>query len=106
MRYRKSVKITKGIRANFSKSGVSFTFGKPGASVNVGKKGTYVNYGIPGTGLYDRKRITGRKKTKPAQKRQRVVASEQPEKYKLSYLYWIIKYIINTKTLIKHFIKR
>ncbi len=28
------------------------------------------------------------------------------EKYKLSYLYWIIKYIINTKTLIKHFIKR
>lgn len=85
MRYRKSVKITKGIRANFSKSGVSFTFGKPGASVNVGKKGTYVNYGIPGTGLYDRKRITGRKKTKPAQKRQRVVASEQPEKYKLSY---------------------
>lgn len=59
MRFRKSIKICKGVRLNLSKSGVSATVGIKGASVNFGKKGTYVNYGIPGTGIYDRKKISG-----------------------------------------------
>ncbi len=59
MRFRKSVKICKGVKINFSKSGVSTTFGLPGLSVNVGKKGTYLNTGIPGTGLYDRTKLSG-----------------------------------------------
>lgn len=57
MRFRKSIKIMKSVRLNFSKSGVSLTAGVRGASVNFGSKGTYLNTGIPGTGLYDRTRI-------------------------------------------------
>lgn len=57
MRFRKSLRIGKGMKLNFSKSGMSFTTGMKGASVNFGNKGTFLNTGIPGTGLYDRKRI-------------------------------------------------
>lgn len=59
MRFRKSIKICKGVKINFSKSGASCTFGIPGCSVNVGKKGTYLNSGIPGTGLYNRTKLGG-----------------------------------------------
>lgn len=59
MRFRKSVKICKGVKVNFSKSGASLTLGGKGASVNVGKKGAYMNTGIPGTGLYSRQKIAG-----------------------------------------------
>ncbi|WP_292378912.1 DUF4236 domain-containing protein [Methanosarcina sp. UBA289] len=58
MRFRKRIKIAKGISLNFSKSGLSTTFGMKGLSFNVGTKGAYVNYGIPGTGLYDRKKLS------------------------------------------------
>jgi hypothetical protein len=58
MRFRKRIKIAKGISLNFSKSGLSTSFGMKGLSFTVGNKGTYVNYGIPGTGLYDRKKIS------------------------------------------------
>ncbi len=57
IRYRKSIKICKGVRMNISKSGVSYTFGGRGASVNVGRNGTYLNTGIPGTGIYSRERL-------------------------------------------------
>ena len=59
MRFRKSIKICKGIRVNVSKSGPSLTMGTKGASVSIGSKGTYLNTGIPGTGLYDRTKIGG-----------------------------------------------
>lgn len=67
MRFRKSVKLCKGVRLNFSGSGVSMSLGVKGASVSIGKRGAYLNYGIPGTGLYDRVKIangssTGRSK--------------------------------------------
>lgn len=64
MRFRKCVKLCKGIRLNFSGSGVSMNLGIRGASVSVGNKGTYFNYGIPGTGLYDRIKIADVKPTK------------------------------------------
>ena len=51
LRYRKSIKICKGVRVNFSKSGVSYSFGGKGATVNVSKKGVRTTLGIPGTGL-------------------------------------------------------
>lgn len=57
IRYRKSIKICKGVRLNISKSGVSYTFGVRGASINTGKNGTYLNTGIPGTGIYSRERL-------------------------------------------------
>ena len=49
----------KGVRVNFSKSGMSLTAGARGASINIGSKGTYLNAGIPGTGLYGRTKIDG-----------------------------------------------
>lgn len=57
IRYRKTVKICKGVRVNVSKSGLSYTLGVPGASVNVGSRGTYANVGLPGTGVSYRQRV-------------------------------------------------
>ena len=59
MKFRKSIKLGKGVKLNVSKSGLSTTFGIKGLSVNTGKNGTYLNTGIPGTGLYERKKIGG-----------------------------------------------
>lgn len=63
MRFRKRIKICKGLSINLSKSGTSFTLGGKGASINVGSKGTFVNTSIPGTGVYNRQKI-GVQKTK------------------------------------------
>ena len=57
MRFRKSITICKGVKLNFSKSGVTATVGGKGISANVGKQGVYLNTSLPGTGIYDRKRI-------------------------------------------------
>jgi len=57
MRFRRRVKICKGLSLNFSGSGISMSMGVRGASVTVGKQGIYANYGIPGTGLYNRQKI-------------------------------------------------
>ena len=54
MRFRKTVKIAKGVKMNASTSGVSFTVGGKGISLNLGSKGVFLNTSIPGTGLYDR----------------------------------------------------
>ena len=51
LRFRKSVKICKGVKINFSKSGASLSLGGRGHSVNVGKRGVKSTIGIPGTGL-------------------------------------------------------
>lgn len=58
MRFRKRLKIIKGVHLNLSSGGASLSIGGKGASLNIGEKGTYLNYGIPGTGLYDRKKIS------------------------------------------------
>lgn len=63
MRYRKRIKIAKGININLSKSGPSLSVGPRGASLTVGKKGVYGNAGIPGTGLYTRKKLSGSNQT-------------------------------------------
>jgi hypothetical protein len=57
MRFRKYINISRFLRINITKSGVSGTVGPRGLNVNVGKKGAFINYGIPGTGIYDRKKI-------------------------------------------------
>ena len=57
MRFRKSIRISKNLKLNPSKSGISATVGGRGISANVGAKGVYLNTSIPGTGLYDRKKI-------------------------------------------------
>lgn len=65
MRYRKSIKICKGVKLNLSKSGVSLTTGVKGLSVTTGKNGTYMNAGIPGTGLSTRKKISSAQSSHP-----------------------------------------
>lgn len=57
MRFRRSIRICKGLRLNFSGSGISMSLGVRGASVTFGKNGLYANYGLPGTGLYNRVKI-------------------------------------------------
>lgn len=49
-RFRKSVKICKGVKVNFSKSGASLSLGGRGHSVTMGKR-SRATFGIPGTGL-------------------------------------------------------
>ena len=50
MRFRKSLKIAKGVKLNLSKTGASFTLGTgKGLSFNLGNKGAYLNWSIPGT---------------------------------------------------------
>lgn len=63
MRFRRRTKLFPGVYLNFSKTGISTTIGVPGASVNFNKQGIFLNTGIPGTGIYDRQKIGGGKKT-------------------------------------------
>lgn len=58
MRFRKSMKVAKGVKLNLSKTGASFTLGSGlPVSLNLGTKGAYLNWSIPGTGVYDRVRL-------------------------------------------------
>ena len=50
LRFRKSVKICKGVKVNFSKSGASLSLGGRGHSVTLGRR-SRATIGIPGTGL-------------------------------------------------------
>lgn len=52
MRFRKSIRVAKGVRINLSKSGIGMSAGTKGFRVGVGPKGVYRSIGIPGTGLY------------------------------------------------------
>ena len=64
IRFRKRIKIIKGVHLNISKSGTSLSVGPRGAKVTIGKKGVYANVGIPGTGIYTRQKISGVNYTK------------------------------------------
>ena len=70
MRFRKRINIFKGVKLNFSDSGVSVTVGGKGVSANLGREGVFLNTSIPGTGLYDRKKLIdfngGGRQRKPA----------------------------------------
>jgi hypothetical protein len=56
-RFRKSLKIGKGLRLNLSKTGVSASLGGRGHSLNVGPRGVHQTIGIPGSGLSYRSKI-------------------------------------------------
>lgn len=51
VRFRKTVKISKGVKVNISKSGLSLSVGGAGHSVNFRNGGVKGTVGIPGTGL-------------------------------------------------------
>ena len=64
LKFRRRQKLFPGVYVNFSAKGISATVGVKGLSVNFNKTGTYLNTGIPGTGLYDRQKLSGKKKSK------------------------------------------
>jgi hypothetical protein len=51
-RFRRSIKICKGIQLNFNKTGLGLSVGVKGFHVGTGPRGRYVSAGLPGTGLY------------------------------------------------------
>lgn len=63
LRFRKSVKICKGVKVNFSKSGASLSLGGRGHSMNFGGRGTRATVGIPGTGLSYSTKLTSHHKS-------------------------------------------
>lgn len=69
LRFRKSVKICKGVKVNFSKSGASLSLGGRGHSMNFGKRGTRATVGIPGTGLSYSTNLTSHHKSSPSSHR-------------------------------------
>lgn len=50
-RFRRSIRLGKGLRINLSKTGASMSIGRPGATVNVGPRGTSATAGVPGSGF-------------------------------------------------------
>ena len=69
LRFRKSVKICKGVKVNFSKSGASLSIGGRGHSLNFGGQGTRATVGIPGTGLSYSTKLSGNQKKKSSSNR-------------------------------------
>lgn len=71
-RFRRTLKLGRGVRLNLSKRGVSLSLGGRGAQLTVGTHGARVTVGLPGTGLRYTKKLgrpsqaTGRK-TRAAQ---------------------------------------
>lgn len=49
--FRKSLKITKGLKVNLSKSGASLSIGGKGLTHNISKRGRKTTASIPGSGL-------------------------------------------------------
>ena len=50
-RFRKTFNIFPGVKANLSKSGISFTVGTKGYHLNFSKRGVRQTVGLPGSGL-------------------------------------------------------
>ncbi len=50
-RYRRSIRIARGVRVNVSKSGTSLSLGGRGVTTNIGPRGTRTTFSLPGTGL-------------------------------------------------------
>ena len=77
MRFRKSIRLCKGVKLNLSKSGVSLSTGIRGLSLTTSKKGMWVNASLPGTGLYDRKKIVSFDKKKKENKKAEAARKEK-----------------------------
>jgi uncharacterized protein DUF4236 len=59
-RFRKRIRLGKGIWINLSKKGGSLSVGGRGATMNVSKKGVRDTFSAPGTGMsYQTKRVGG-----------------------------------------------
>ena len=65
LRFRKSIKLGKGVKLNLGKKGVGLSFGTKGARVSLNSSGRKTaTFGIPGTGLSYSTSLGSKKKTK------------------------------------------
>ena len=55
--FRKSFKLSSGIKLNLSKKNISASFGGKGFSINTGTRGTFINASIPSTGISYRSKL-------------------------------------------------
>ena len=51
LRFRRSIRLARGLRINLSKTGASLSVGRRGATMNFGKRGVKTTVGLPGSGL-------------------------------------------------------
>jgi len=59
VKFRKSIKLGKGVRVNIGKKGVSsLSVGGKGATLNVGSKGVKATVGVPGSGISETVKLT------------------------------------------------
>ena len=57
-RFRKRIRLFKGLYWNLGKNGSSLSVGRRGATMNVSKKGVRDTFSLPGTGMsYQTKRV-------------------------------------------------
>ncbi len=57
-RFRKRIRLAKGVYWNVGKKGSSLSIGGRGATMNVSKKGVRETFSLPGTGIsYQTKRV-------------------------------------------------
>ena len=59
LRFRKSIKLMKGVRLNLSSHGVSLSLGQSPLTLSVGNKGVYATSSLPKTGLSYRQKLFG-----------------------------------------------
>ena len=57
LRFRKTIRVAKGLRLNLSKSGTSVSVGGKGFTLNFSKRGVTRTVGLPGTGISVRQRL-------------------------------------------------
>ena len=59
-RFRRRIRLAKGLYWNIGKKGSSFSIGGRGATMNISKKGARDTFSVPGTGIsYQTKRVQG-----------------------------------------------
>lgn len=86
-RFRKSVRLGKGVRLNFSKRGVGVSVGTKGLRFGVGPSGTRMTAGIPGTGIYYVKRLgSPKRKHRSSVNRRHELIALQREKERMAAL--------------------
>ena len=85
LRMRKSIKICKGVRVNFSKSGTSLSFGTKGLRQTISTSGRRTtSVGIPGTGIYYTTSSGVRKSSSSSTSYARAQAQAQRQQEKLN----------------------
>ena len=80
-RFRRTIRLGKGLRINISKSGTSLSLGHRGATVNFGPKGEKLTLGLPGSGLSYSQMIKPQPGQPPHQAAPTVIPAHDPNTF-------------------------